>query len=471
MSVPPAGQGPSDPKVPQDGRQPLQAEELPVVGYASVVLHRASSRFAGIRPLYAWLLLGLVVGLSVYGVYVHTRTQTLTIRAEDLNQTDFALYQRIVDRVHAGEGYYQAAGTELRASGFPVRPFLTWRLPTAARFMALFPNTHVCRLVIAAIVLTALWFWIGNLRPDGAFWPILGGVLLLTVFIAPLAIEVWGWAHDLKPDASLQSILAGIVLFSCLGGVVLILLWLYIRRVKEDGPLWMPIVVGTMLLLSMIAGVGGPSPLHHETWSGLCITLSLALYGRGYWQMSVVAGLLALFFRELALPFVVVMLTMACWQRRKGEALAWLVGLVAFAAFLGFHAWMVNRQLTAADVSVGPGWLHLGGWPFVIKTARSNVIFLALPSWVAGLLLPFLLLGLAGWSSQVGTRAALTVGMYVVAFLFAGRLYHAYWGLMYSSLLPLGFVFAPRALGDLLRGIRPKRVPEPQQAQCVERAQ
>jgi len=74
----------------------------------------------------------------------------------------------------------------------------------------------------------------------------------------------------------------------------------------------------------------------------------------------------------------------------------------------------------------------------VIRTARANVILLKCPSWVAGLLFPFLLLGLAGWKSPVGARAALTVGLYAVAFLFAGRSYHSYWGLVYSSLLPLG---------------------------------
>ena len=114
--------------------------------------------------------------------------------------------------------------------------------------------------------------------------------------------------------------------------------------------------------------------------------------------------------------------------------------------------------------------MHSGGWPFVVKTARAHVVLLASPSWVAGLLFPFLLLGLAGWSSQIGTRVALTVGMYTIAFLFAGRLYHAYWGLLYAPLLPLGLIFAPRALGDLLHTIRHGRVPDPQPDQLKNAA-
>jgi len=235
-------------------------------------------------------------------------------------------------------------------------------------------------------------------------------------------------------------------------------LCLWVRYLHREGPLWMPIAGGVILFISLILDCLWPLCLLHETWSGLCIVLSLGLYGRGYSLLSLVFGMLALFFRELALPFVAVMLAMAYWEGRKREALAWLLGVMAFGIFLGIHAWFVSRQLTAADVLVGPGWLHLGGWPYVIKTARANIILLTAPSWVAGLLLPFLLLGLASWSGPVGTRVALTVGVYAVAYLFVGRGYHAYWGLMYAPLLPLGLVFAPRAVGDLLRAVCRRRV-------------
>jgi hypothetical protein len=348
-----------------------------------------ASRFQGIRPLYAWLLLGLLLGLSAYGVCIRDNTKTLTIETDNPDLTDYALYQRIVDRVHAGEGYYEATGAELRGRGSPVRPVFTWRLPTVACFTALYNNPEETGFAIIALAMAATYFWV--------------------------------------------------------------------RCLKDDGVLWMAIVGGVMLLPSMGIWALKPGYLFHETWSGLCIALSLALYARGHWRSSVVFGIAALSLRELALPFVAVMLTMACWQRRKGEALAWCLGLVGFAVFLGFHAWMVSRQLTAEDVRFGPGWLHMIGWPFVIKTARANVMLLLLPSWVAGLVLPFLLLGLAGWKSPAGTRVALTVGVYVVAFLFAGRLYHSYWGVMYANLLPLGLVFAPRAVGDLLRAL-PKKV-------------
>ena len=46
--------------------------------------------------------------------------------------TDLQLYDRIAERVGAGEGYYSVAVAEQRARDFPVRPGLAVRLPTLA---------------------------------------------------------------------------------------------------------------------------------------------------------------------------------------------------------------------------------------------------------------------------------------------------------------------------------------------------
>lgn len=341
------------------------------------------SRFQNIRPVGAWLLLVLLLALCTCGVLVRASTTTLIDPAKP-GERDVDLYERIINRVHAGEGYYQAAGSELRAGKYPLRPFMTWRLPTLAWFMAVLPSAPSSKIVVLGLGVSALLLWF--------------------------------------------------------------------RFFQKEGPRWMPIVGAILLIAPLRVAAIWPCPLQHETWCGVCIALSLGLYAQGYRRTSVVFGVLALFLRELALPFVVVMLVMAWWQQRKGEALAWAVGLAGFVAFLGFHAWMVNAQLTGGELK-SQGWFFLGGWPFVIKTARANVLLLATPSWVAGLTLPLALLGLAGWSGVVGSRVALTVGIYVAAFLFAGRPIHAYWGLVYAPLLPLGWLFAPRALGDLIGAI------------------
>src|SRR5207247_1164926 len=46
--------------------------------------------------------------------------------------SDLRLYRRIVESVHAGEDYYDAAGRELRAAGYPTGSIFNWRPPVYA---------------------------------------------------------------------------------------------------------------------------------------------------------------------------------------------------------------------------------------------------------------------------------------------------------------------------------------------------
>jgi hypothetical protein len=62
---------------------------------------------------------------------------------------DLALYRRISERVAAGENYYVAALAEQRADGYPVRPFVTVRLPTLAWLHAALGFAGVRYLAIA----------------------------------------------------------------------------------------------------------------------------------------------------------------------------------------------------------------------------------------------------------------------------------------------------------------------------------
>ena len=50
-------------------------------------------------------------------------------REESNNNGDVALYRAEVERVHAGENYYQVAGQELVARGYPTASVFNWRTP------------------------------------------------------------------------------------------------------------------------------------------------------------------------------------------------------------------------------------------------------------------------------------------------------------------------------------------------------
>jgi hypothetical protein len=251
----------------------------------------------------------------------------------------------------------------------------------------------------------------------------------LTWFLAQLPDPAWG-----------QALLLG------LAGVTL-LLWLGV--LTRDGVGLFGRAVGGLLLTGpLLLCRGEEGMVFPELWAGVGIALSLALHALGWWRAAVGCGLAALCVRELALPYVLVMLLAAAWEGRRREAVVWTLGLAGFAVYLFLHAarvWSLQEEIDRA----GASWLGLGGWPFVLATARWNAYLADAPAWVAAVSVPLALLGLVTWHGPHGTRAALTVGAYVSLFLLLGRPDNHYWGLLYGPLLPLGLVGVPAAIQRL----------------------
>lgn len=91
------------------------------------------TRFAGWRPVPARLLLMLVAIVIAYGVAIAANEKPPAIGvASTFSQSDAALYRTVAARVGAGEGYYAAVVGEHRARDYPLRPFVTVRLPVLA---------------------------------------------------------------------------------------------------------------------------------------------------------------------------------------------------------------------------------------------------------------------------------------------------------------------------------------------------
>ena len=187
--------------------------------------------------------------------------------------------------------------------------------------------------------------------------------------------------------------------------------------------------------------------------------MSLALrrphrQGAGAWGASLAVGLLAALLRELAAPYLLVMALFALLEGRRGEAAAWAAALAAFAVALAVHAHAVGQVTTPADLH-SPGWLGLGGWPFVLSTARWTALTALGPPWVAALLLPAAGLGLLAMPGPLGRRAAAVALGYMAGFLVVGRADNAYWGLLVAPLWPLGLAQADRVPAEWLRRRRP----------------
>ncbi|NCA91121.1 MAG: hypothetical protein EOM92_20165 [Gammaproteobacteria bacterium] len=240
--------------------------------------------------------------------------------------------------------------------------------------------------------------------------------------------------------------------------LVTILAWML--AMKDTGLGRYAMIAGGLLVYFNLVIVVPPSKVVylHEVWAGTLMALSLALHRR--WSfLSVLCGLAALAVRELALPFV---LAMAFWALREGrwsEVTGWGLGILAFALGLVAHAGQVV-DLIRPDALRGPGWLALGGWPFLLKVNQWNLLTVGLGGLLSAPWVPLALLGAAAWPDPLGRRLMLVVWGYSLAFLVVGRSDNGYWGLIHGPLVAISLVFAPLALRDLWRAARPRR-PDP----------
>jgi hypothetical protein len=184
-------------------------------------------------------------------------------------------------------------------------------------------------------------------------------------------------------------------------------------------------------------------------WAGILIALSACAYGLNRPRLGLGLGLAAVFFRELAMPYCIVAMAIAWWNRRRGELTAWIVGLTASLAFFAWHWHQVAIRITTADQLHEQGWIQFGGTAFVIAAAQMNAYLLLLPQWIAALYLVAALLGFAGWHTPLGLRCGLTVCLFVMAFAVVGQQFNQYWGSLMAPLLCFGVVRFPASLRDL----------------------
>jgi len=345
-------------------------------------LFQKSTRFANLTSLTAGFVIILLFVLVIYGIIIYQPLIPGSSKDEDLRN-----HRRIVERIHGGEGYYTAAGEELRARGYATRSVFNWRLPLLVWLLGHLPGTDTGQVIAVILACISLLIWIGALQQNQLSFGelVLGSLALLEPII-----------YSLSPGVFLA----------------------------------------------------------HEFWAGTLITLSLAAYARDWRVISVISGLMALFLRELTLPFTCVMLVLSYIEGRRFEALFWSIGMVAFGGELFFHWSIVKNLMTEADSSLMGGWVVFGGWQFVLSTAQMHPYLLLAPHWVTAIILPLVLLGLAGWRGQLGSRVAATVGIYILAYLFVGLPYNQYWGLMYTNVMLLGLLYAPYSLRDLWQSVR-----------------
>ena len=313
---------------------------------------------------------------------------------------DIPLYRAEVDRIHEGEGYYQAAAVELTARRYPTRSVFNWRTP--------------------------LPMWLLGKMPIVALGKALLGLLSLTLMF--LAFEALAREEAKTPTGTTTSPPSVGSLFRRHGRSVACVLLL-------TGPL-LPTILGDLFVMPVL-------------WAGVLIGLSACAYGVNRPWLGVAFGLAAVFFRELALPYCVVCAAMAWRQQRRAELTVWLFGLTAWLALFCLHGWYVTGLIAPGARAHRHSWIQFGGAGFVISTAQVNAYLLLLPQWVTAVYLVAALVGFGGWRTPLGVRIGLSACLFLAAFAVIGQSFNQYWGSLIAPLLCFGVARFPASLRDL----------------------
>lgn len=161
----------------------------------------APSRFAALPRRRARIALGLLALALLVSL-----TALVTIgpppvsgdparRADD--QTDVVLYESIVSGIRHGGDYYSVTADALRAGDYPLRPFVTFRLPGLAMVEAHLPRPAILGLLYLLAAATML---VWALRLHGALtrWPpvVIGLALMAGGMMAFVQSDLWAF-HEI----------------------------------------------------------------------------------------------------------------------------------------------------------------------------------------------------------------------------------------------------------------------------------
>ena len=218
-------------------------------------------------------------------------------------------------------------------------------------------------------------------------------------------------------------------------GLIVIGLWVAVGAVhvpRATVPMAIVVALLTVSLLPVTDAI-----YLHETWAGLLIAASLASWALRRVSLSVIFGVLAMFIRELSLPYVLLMAVLAVRESNRREAFAWLLGALAFFVYWGWHLRQVLTHMPAGGLH--NSWLSAGGWPFVLTASRCSVVLMFLPAWLVAVIVPIAWAGFWRWTNAAGRRIAAVLTAYFLMFTVIGRADNWYWGFLVAPLIPLGF--------------------------------
>lgn len=192
--------------------------------------------------------------------------------------------------------------------------------------------------------------------------------------------------------------------------------------------------------------------------AGLCMTVALAGvigWPRQWWYVVPVLGA-GLFIRELALPFALLAMLYAGWNRRWVEVGVWAALLAAWGVFMAIHAQLAMAQWLPGDIQ-SQGWHAMQGFSGFLKAVIYTTLLQRLPLHWALLAASLPLVGWLALGGREGIFANLLVWGYAIMIAIFSRADTFYWGAIMAPWYMVGYALLPRALVQLYWAIKGQR--------------
>lgn len=122
------------------------------------------TRFEGWSRSRALMLIAALLALLAVATWSPAAAPAPKLRASPAEQSDLQLYRDIIKGVAASGDYYDVAAKELRQGGYPLKPFITFRLPTHASIYALVGERPMIMAIWALCGALIIAWWV-KLRP------------------------------------------------------------------------------------------------------------------------------------------------------------------------------------------------------------------------------------------------------------------------------------------------------------------
>jgi len=234
------------------------------------------------------LIAALLAILSVAS-WSPASTPAPRVRTSEAQHSDLQLYRDIIAGVQAGGDYYDVAARELRAGNYPLKPFITFRLPTHSLLYATFGERAMIVVIwlLSAGLIVAWWIRLRSVLPlallasfvvlvagglGGLLQPMTGlfheswAALLLALMIAIYRPERW-WPAVIAGGAALMIRELALPMILAMGGLALIE-----KRWRESAA-WTAVVAMFAIYMTLhaqwVAAVVMPADRASPGWSAM----------------------------------------------------------------------------------------------------------------------------------------------------------------------------------------------------------